>query len=1421
MRFLYIIPLLLIISCSYNNSILDKNDNLVLPSGKADKKSLVEKNVRFEGPDKAMYLFEIKKHGGPFLTEPSRYQPYPPDNNERVLREMKKRNQARYSLVSRSSKNSSFSNYAQENATFKNRGPYNVPGRVMSLVVDKSDPSGNTWFVGAVGGGIWKSTDRGATYIHITPDLDNAYITDIKQSSYNHNTMYAGAGAAWNFSSAGFSGGSLYKTIDGGLNWNNVSLKDSLGNVDPRFRSISRIDIDEDNDAIINVATWPGSRWFGDGSRGSIYRSEDGGNTWRNVYTSNPDERVTQLLSSPSDNKIKYASVSQLGVLKSIDGGKTWFNPGNLGLLGGISYDNEDGLYEVSYETNFERLEISVSRNNSNILYMATTQNYQQGALGNRFSKLYVSYDGAKSWNYLRNEDGSVDDWLNSLGWFANSLMIHPFNDSIVYHGSQMAQRSKLLPDDGVGANGSTTTVITENTGDHFMINNVWGGSRISPGNNSTEWQENSFNPKFENIEIRFGPGKTQKAYRFTVPEGQGSGVLLEYYTYQDYVDVPFEVWNTSSNPPEQITVSFRDNKNNGRFDLTTDVNESREYLFIQNIPYDATMSQSQIKKQYGNAYKTTHLLWPYLPDGKFWVPSSIIDSNVKIENIDATYKTLKKELIDVTDSYNANILNQNVHVDHHLFDHIINEVDSTFSFIIGSDGGVNISKPSKNPGIVDDDFYIAGIISDNWREPHGGFNTSLIWGADKVKGKDQYLMGAQDHGTFLSNKNFIGSDTSIYEYIWSGDGFEVLAHFQDPNKMMGGSQGYRTIRSIDGGEEWFFVSNIPDYNNGPFHSRYDSPNQDPDVVYALSNTGISKSPDWGDSWTEANSSTTNWQQLNILDVKVSLANPRFVWAGGYMGNYSDIVLSTDWGETFNPVNDFANMGYISAIHTHPTEDSTAYVLFSFYGFTKIIETKDLGQSWNDITGFGDVSSGLSVSSKGFPNVAVHSLLVMPHNTDIIWAGTDIGIVESTDSGLSWHLVESNLPYVGIIDMKVKDQGQIVISTYGRGIWTATIEDLKTYEPKPAILPPYITNAKQIEDEILYIINTTVQYKSVYDSLEITANGTVWKTIRDSIKVETKDEIFNVDAKGNYKIQAYGYKNGVSYASNIFEITLNPTLEPRTEYSTTFSDLVGDEFGLDRFRIGPQGGFEGRQLHTEHPYESGTAGGYDNGYSVHAQLNIPIIITDYTPSIRFKEIVLVEPGEPGSSYGDWNYWDYVIVEASKDGENWKRLIDGYDSDADPSWKSAYQSGTFGNPSLIRNRDINFSPHFNVGDTVKVRFRMFSDDLTVSWGWMVDDLYIQKDLPVVQGIEFTELDKNISIYPNPTEGEFKIEFEDTWQGEVVCKITDIFGRSIFRDILDNSSSNSSHEVDIRDSNDGIYLVQLVQGDKKTMKKIIKE
>ena len=73
-------------------------------------------------------------------------------------------------------------------------------------------------------------------------------------------------------------------------------------------------------------------------------------------------------------------------------------------------------------------------------------------------------------------------------------------------------------------------------------------------------------------------------------------------------------------------------------------------------------------------------------------------------------------------------------------------------------------------------------------------------------------------------------------------------------------------------------------------------------------------------------------------DVEVSLANPRYVWAGGVMSNGADIFLSKDWGETFDAVPRFANMGTITGLYSHPTEDSTAYVLFGISGEAKIIE---------------------------------------------------------------------------------------------------------------------------------------------------------------------------------------------------------------------------------------------------------------------------------------------------------------------------------------------------------------------------------------------------------------------------------------------------------------------------------------------------
>ena len=240
-----------------------------------------------------------------------------------------------------------------------------------------------------------------------------------------------------------------------------------------------------------------------------------------------------------------------------------------------------------------------------------------------------------------------------------------------------------------------------------------------------------------------------------------------------------------------------------------------------------------------------------------------------------------------------------------------------------------------------------------------------------------------------------------------------------------------------------------------------------------------------------------------------------------------------------------------------------------------------MGDSWTDITGFHLNLSGKS--SNGFPDVAVYSFIVMPHDCDIMWAGTEIGLFESTDAGASWHKVVGDLPNVTIWDMKIKDEGQVVFATHGRGIWTATLEDLKTFVPKPTTLPPTLLEGFQTDNNEKYEIKAKVDLRSIYDSLEINANSVLRSTYYDTDSIVEREYTFEVDDKGDFSLQAFAYKDGVMYPSNILEIAVNPILDARTEFKTTFSDLVGDEFYLDRFRIGIQGGFDGRQLHTEHP----------------------------------------------------------------------------------------------------------------------------------------------------------------------------------------------------------------------------------------------
>ncbi len=219
--------------------------------------------------------------------------------------------------------------------------------------------------------------------------------------------------------------------------------------------------------------------------------------------------------------------------------------------------------------------------------------------------------------------------------------------------------------------------------------------------------------------------------------------------------------------------------------------------------------------------------------------------------------------------------------------------------------------------------------------------------------------------------------------------------------------------------------------------------------------------------------------------------------------------------------------------------------------------------------------------------------------------------------------------------------------------------------------------------------------------------------------------IVAVDASSNQNQKtspATGY-----YTVNV--VGLAPTQD---SYENDFNTPSDDFFG-DGFTISTATGFTTPGINTTHPYPEGD--GFPNSQlNLVYQLKIPIRVKEADATIKFDEVVLVEPGSTGTVFGDEEFFDFVVVEGSVDGGvTWTPIGDGYDSRADAAWLAKYNSTIDGNnstavgePSLFRPRVLNLLDNFFEGEEVVIRFRLFSDPFAAGWGWSIDNLKIQID-----------------------------------------------------------------------------------------------
>jgi hypothetical protein len=291
-----------------------------------------------------------------------------------------------------------------ESYDFIERGPANVPGRTRGLIVDPDDHTLRTWFAGGVGGGIWKTTDGGQNWEDKTPDLPNLSISWIVMAESNHDILYAGTGEGWGRNFSFIKGNGIIKSTDRGETWSPLASTTE----NPDFEIVNRIIVDPNNENILLAATSTDLRYNPNEASG-IFKSIDGGITWEQK-DSRPTS-IQQLVADPNDFNVLYAAVNRFGVIKSIDAGETWSNSNN-------------GLRPSG------RIEIAVSPVNPLRLYASV-----QGELSGTGSDLYLSSDAGATWEITSNRDGENIDFLGGQGWYDNTILAHPFNLNEVYVG--------------------------------------------------------------------------------------------------------------------------------------------------------------------------------------------------------------------------------------------------------------------------------------------------------------------------------------------------------------------------------------------------------------------------------------------------------------------------------------------------------------------------------------------------------------------------------------------------------------------------------------------------------------------------------------------------------------------------------------------------------------------------------------------------------------------------------------------------------------------------------------------------------------------------------------------------------------------------------------------------------------------------
>ena len=337
--------------------------------------------------------------------------------------------------------------------SFRSIGPALTSGRISDLAINPKN--NHEYYVAAASGGVWKTVNGGITYTPVFDGQTSFSIGCVTIDPTNTNVVWVGSGENNNQRVVGYGDG-VYKSEDGGKSWKNMGLKNS--------EHIGKIVVDPNNPDVVYVAAY-GPVWSSGGERG-IYKTTDGGKTWKAVLTVSEHTGFNEVHMDPSNSNVLYAAAHQRqrkvftyigggpesALYKSTDGGATWnkimkglpadVDLGRIGLA--VSTVNPDYLFAIVEAAEGKGgFFASTDRGGSweKRSSYSTSGNYYQEIFCDPkdINKIYsmdvymkVSVDGGRTFNNVGEKSKHVDNhalWINP----ANTLHLLNGCDGGVY----------------------------------------------------------------------------------------------------------------------------------------------------------------------------------------------------------------------------------------------------------------------------------------------------------------------------------------------------------------------------------------------------------------------------------------------------------------------------------------------------------------------------------------------------------------------------------------------------------------------------------------------------------------------------------------------------------------------------------------------------------------------------------------------------------------------------------------------------------------------------------------------------------------------------------------------------------------------------------------------------------------------------